>query len=366
LIPRNDPRSAPELVDPDIKDPSSEYPGWIHPHEPGKRLWYITDRVFASQVENNFDVAITSGVSGLLAANLFGRIPVVHMSLGSEVTELPLFRYQKWDLYKCLLSYLARRALTRVDRILSGFSPTIQTIHVLGIEKKLKLWGFPEDVVCNRLRVDTAYYDKLMATYSRYHRVFMWLSRVNYLDKTSSAYKGAENLLDAFENIAREHGDQFIMIIGEHGVDINSFKKMVAERELNRWVHFIPHLSYQKLLSYLSLPNAVVFDELDSRKGELSGVAREALSVGTIVVKALDNDLIELCFGPDCPVVNAYDAPSCQRAMKDLLENNEEYFKKLKKANQSWAAKYLHYEHNVSKLISLIQEIVFCNRLSKS
>ena len=178
----------------------------------------------------------------------------------------------------------------KVNMIFTGFKPTINTIYSLNLDKKLKMWGFPEDVTQNPNRMDTFLFEKLNTEYGSYHRVFLWLSRINYFDKRSSAYKAPEKFLEAFGTIAQEYNSRIKLIIGEHGADINSFKKRVTEKGLNAFIDFIPHQPYQKLLSYLSLPNAVIFDELDKEKGELSGIAREALSVGAVVVKAIDND----------------------------------------------------------------------------
>ena len=363
LIPRDDSRSLPELVDPGIKGATGGYPSWIHNHCPRAKYWYLKSPSFSKHVENEFDVVITSGLSGLLAANLFQNVPIIHMSLGSEVTEIPLLLFKlKVGFQKRLISLFSRRALKRANLILTGFKPTMKTIHALNLEKKLRVWGFPEDVSQNSNRMDASLFEKLNTDYGKYQRVFLWLSRINYLNKSSSAYKGPEKFLKAFEKIAGQYNGRVKLIIGEHGADIDPYKRIIADKGLDVFVDFIPHLPYQKLLSYLSLPNAVIFDELDKEKGELSGIAREALSVGAVVVKTIDSDLIELCFGSACPVVNAFDVPSCYAAMKYMMDCDNEQFKQLKQSSLKWASQYLHYEHNASKLIEYLREIVFCHK----
>lgn len=108
------------------------------------------------------------------------------MSLGSEVTIVPFFLFRRGvGLKDRVLSAFIRRALSRVSCIITGFPPTMESIARLGYAQKMRVWGFPEDVKGNIDRVDAELLKELNTIYCKYDRVFLWLSRLVYLDPNS-------------------------------------------------------------------------------------------------------------------------------------------------------------------------------------
>lgn len=358
-------RSLPEVIDREIeKKGVNVFPSWVHNYNNIGRLWFLKKSNIATQIEKYFDIVVTSGLEGLLSVNHFHNIPLVHMSIGSEVTELPLLMFNfntNWKLR--ITSFFARRALSKVSKISTGFRPTMITIAKLGHIGKMRVWGFAEDVKYNRSRIDKKLLEELNAKYCKYDRVFLWLSRLNYLNKVSATYKGPEKFLKAFKRIVLENKYNVRVIIGEHGHNVNEFRKLVTEEDLDSYIDYVPHMPYWKLLTYLSIKNAVIFDELDKKKGELSGIARESLSVGAIVVKTIDKKLIEMCFGPDCPVFNAFDISTCYDVMVKILNYDNKQFEQVKNRVFDWANKFLHHKQNIPKFIYFLSETIYCNSM---
>lgn len=351
-------RSGPELIDRELE--VNGYPSWICLFNNKHPLWFIVNRKMANSIKKSSDIIVTAGFNGLLSINLFNDIPIVHWSHGSEVTDWPLLLYKlKAGVRSRIASFFARNALSKASLIITQFLPTMRTLEKLRLDHKMKIWGFPEDVRKNQLRRDETLLKELDNKYHKYEKVFLWLSRINYIDRKSSNYKGPERFLEAFRKIVIDNQYNVKAIIGDHGLDIVEFKKLISKEGLETFVEYVPHLPYWKLLTYLSIKNAVIFDEIDKVKGEMSGLARDALSVGAIVVKAIDEQLIELCFGPECPIINADDIHSCYAAMKQILGYNEDQFVKLKNKSWEWANEYLHYEENVLKFVNIMRGLYY-------
>jgi len=353
-------RSLPENIHRELKE--SGYPPWIHTYDNTRYFWFLKHDRVVTHIEENYDIVVTSGGNGLLVARKLRHIPIIHLSLGSEVTELPFLLFSlraKWR--ERLASILLREGLSKADRIITGFRPTIKSLMRTKYHHRVRMWGYPEDVVSNDSLVDRTLQKELNAKYSKYDKVFMWLSRINYLDTSSSAYKGPERFIAALKKIVFMNQYNVRVVIGTHGSDVQEFKTLIADEGLEGYVDYVPHLPYWKLLTYLSTANAVIFDEIDKEKGELSGIAREALSVGAVTVKAIDRDLIQNGFGRGCPVIDAHDVQTCYDAMAKMLNCDTEEFQRLRKVNVKWAHEYLHYKNNIPKFLEILQESIYCH-----
>ena len=80
-------RSAPEMVDRELAEQG--YPDWIRTWEskPGA-AWYLRSGDMGRQIDRDYDIAITSGSQGLLAAHSLS-LPLAHQTLGSDITDRP-------------------------------------------------------------------------------------------------------------------------------------------------------------------------------------------------------------------------------------------------------------------------------------
>lgn len=354
------PRSRPEFVDRRLAD---KYPDWISQYDDKGRISLLLPSKLAKSIEADYDIVITSGASGLLASRHFRRLPVVHLTLGSEVSDFPLrlFRFTASLPWRGA-AWLMRRALRRVNRIITlGFWPEMKALSKLGLLNKTVAWGTPEDAKNNQTLVNRELLDRLNLRYSRHDRVFVWLSRLNFRNPAAPEYKAPEKFLEAFERIALTDKRNVKAIIGEHGDDLEAFKELVRAEHLEPYVDYVPHLPLWELLTYCSIENAVVVDVPNMAHGHIfGGLAREALSVGAVLIHAWDENLISLHYGEGCPVVKAIDAESCRDAMAGLLDMGDDEFRRLKKRSADWARGHLHYEKYVARLAELLRQTIYC------
>ena len=198
----NPARSLPELVDVDLSD---GYSRWIHQYDDTGAFWPLRRREIARQIDRRYDLVVTSGATGLLAAGHFRRAPVVHLTLGGEVSMFPLWVWRrKLSLKWRAACFLMRRNLKRVAKVVTmGFRPELRALEALGHINKTVVWGWPEDPEGNRKRVDRAQLAELAADYADFDKVFIWMTRLNFTDTDSVEYKGAERFLDELMNIFR-------------------------------------------------------------------------------------------------------------------------------------------------------------------
>ena len=355
------PRSRPEFVDRRL---GGNYPDWINEYDDKGAVSFLLPSKLAKSIEADYDVVITSGASGLLAARHFRRLPVVHLTLGSEVSDFPmrLFKGRSGGLAWRGAAWLMRRALAQVAAIVThGFWPEMRALAKLGLLSKTLIWGFPEDAKDNRGLVGRELLDELNARYAPYDRVFVWLARVNYTDRYDVEYKAPEVFLDAFGRLALTDKRNVKAVIGEHGKDIEAFKAMAAARGIGPHIDYVPHLDYWQVLTYFSIDNAVVVDVPDMERGHvLGGLVREGLSVGAAVVAAWDEKVIGLCYGDGCPVQKAWGIDSCYQAMSRAAAMSDDQFRALQQRSAAWAEAHLHYQSRMDELIRLLRQTIYC------
>lgn len=356
------PRSQPEAIDASLSgDDGPVYPDWVQWYDDTSYASYLRGSRVARQVGQSADVVVTMGATGLLAANQIRRTPIVHMCLGSEVIEFPylLTRWRASPAWRTV-AWLCRRGLKRIDRLVIGFRHMLPAVAHFRLQNKTCFWGFPEDAERNAGRSDPGLAAQLERDFSEVDRVFLWLSRLNFLDPGNVNYKAAHVFAQALAEVVRS-GDlprRFKVVIGQHGSDAEAYRSMITDLGLDAVVTYVPHLPYYQLLAYLRQPKTVVFDNLAPQWGGLSGIAREALSVGAAIVKAPDEEMIELTYGPGCPILPASNVAACRDAMVRLLAMDDAALAELRAAHARWAAEYLHYPRNVRRFADILKEVV--------
>ncbi len=372
LIGDKNQRSSPESIDPSL---ATDMPAWIrildwNPEADlrwREGLQRSAPHEEARAIEADYDVVVTSGRRGLLAGRSIREIPVVHLSLGSEVTDLPrkltLRGVEQRDRIKSLY---ARQALAQASAVVTSYSRTVRTLVDLGHGDKTRLWGFPEDIEGNRSRIDEAMRAELDARYADYEVVFIWLSRLNFLDPDAGDYKGAERFLDAYERVVREHpGRRVHAIIGRHGHHAEQFVERVEEKGLGKHIDFVPHLPYWQLLTTMSLRNGAVFDLIDVQLGTLGGVCREALSAGALLAMAIDRTSMDAFYGPDCPILDTPDAEACHRAMLQILDMSGDEKEAYRARIGAWALRHVDRRARVDLFLRIVEEAVHRFRIDR-
>ena len=354
----NPDRSLPELVDVEWSDGYSQ---WIHQYDDTGTFWPLNRSEVARQIDRRYDLVVTSGATGLLAAGHFRHTPVVHLTLGSEVSEFPLWVWRrKLSLKWRAASFLMRRNLKRAAKVVTmGFRPELRVLETLGHKGKTVVWGWPEDPEGNRKRVDRAQLAELAADYAEFDRVFVWMTRLNFLNTDSVEYKGAERFLDAFEMLVRRGAGKVKAIVGAHGYDVEAFKERVVEKGLGDHIDYVQHMPFHRMMAYLSLPNGVVVDVLDAERGHIfGGVVREAMSLGSPVIAAMDSDTVVQCYGPGCPIIKADDVQSCYEGMVRVANMDDADFAQFGQSVGRWADEYLHYDRCVGKLMDVFRSTI--------
>lgn len=365
-------RSQPAHVDRELA--SGEWPDWLKrlPGTPRQSRVGWREVLTPSwpeeiaDLESDTDLVLTSGFHGLFAATAFQKVPVVHFSLGSEVTDLPVRLFGRGERRKIRWeALLARRSLAHVRAVLTSYSRTVLTLHGLGHAHKTRPWGFPEDLDGNVDRIDRELLAELDAQYADYDAVFLWFSRLNFRDPKRADYKGPERFLAAYETLVADGKANVRALIGAHGTDADAFREQVASRGLEDHVDFVPHLPYWKLLTYLSLRNGVVFDLIDVEKGTPGGLVREALSVRAPVVMALDRKSLDVFYGPGCPMLDAPDATQCHQAMRQWLAFSPEERSAYARDCAEWARRVLDRHRATERLLAILREVIYCTEIPR-
>ena len=343
-------RSLPEWEDSHLK---GCYPDWIktvaffpflHLFEPGWRV---------RKLSKGFDVVLTAGNAVIPALNL-GK-PVVFFPVGSDITELP---YLSETFIHGYLSYVYRRRIKKISRIIVGQEDSVQSAQILGVGSKVTRLAFPVDVEKLNRTIHSSIAKKIHDQYGRYERVFFCPSR-KVMNPDSLSYKAPEKLIQAFHLLLEKYPDADIKIImGMHGEDSDAFKDLISSSGIIDKCDFTDHLNLSELHAYMSLPNIVVFDQFAVRNYSiLGGVEREAISIGAKVVSATRTDTPEFIetVGPDCPMYVAFSPEEIFMVCDDILNESKDISLLKRKQSTEWAYKHLHWENSIDTIVKTIE-----------
>ncbi len=353
-------RSLPEAIDPGLKD--GGYPEWIHQYNNSIANILLPDRNVRRHIEDSYDVLVVSGSMGMMSAYKF-EIPMICYSTGPSNQgvikmwdHLGFSHKIKWSVVR----FYTRMTVERCYKVLVHYDPEMYSLARLGQMGKQILFGFPEDVEGNRKRVDSGLLKQLNQKYSAFDKVFLWLGRICFVKKESPMYKGTDKFLEGVERIIHQ-GHNIRVVIGTHGHDWQLLQQMVEEKGLSEHFEWVQHMPYWKLQTYLSIENAVVFDELTDMNCVSSGMFRESLSVGAILVRSYSPILTTAGYGPGCPVLHAETTDEVYERMREVLEWSSERFREEKARVNQWARRYLHWEVQIERLIDILQETVYAH-----
>lgn len=361
MMVRDNARSYPESVD---KALEGGYPEWIKRYDNSRYRTLVVPRSLVRQINQSYDVIVASGLTGMINAFQFD-IPLICMSTGPTnlgVVRMEAFSKGRISLRWEIARFLCRKSVRKADRVVTHYDPEIYSLSKIGQSGKQVMFGWAEDVVGNRNRVDQQLLSELNSKYSKYEKVFLWLSRVNFLDKEGSEYKGAEKFLSAVERIIKDDKRNIRVVLGRHGYDWESFVQMVNDRGLTDYFDYVDHLPFWQLLTYLSIDNAIVFDELTDLTATSSGMFREAMSVGAVLVKSINELLTSLGHGPGCPALPATSEDEVYQRLQEAMAWSPAEWEARKKDTLDWAMKYVHWEPQLRKLILLFREVVYSRR----
>lgn len=341
-------RSLPELVDPEL---ASGYPDWIKVLE--TKDYFDHNPAAVASINSTNDAIVTTGEYGIHQLRHFHGPVLAHLPVGGDVGVTP---WRDFTLFPTAEAQERQRlyllSLGRYNVIVTANPMTQAKLEHFGLKGRVVMWTSPEDVISNREKVDRQVYAELVARYQETPRVFMWLSRL-MLDKQRFANKAVDFFIKALARLLEERPDCPVRVImGDHGPDREEARSLVERLGLGPRVEWVEHQPYTHLLAFLSLPNAVLFDELDPAGDWIGGIGRDALSVGCVTVKSNDPRRAAYLYGPGCPVLHASSEEQCLQRMRQVLD--DDFFQQQKKATLEWADKYMHYPLNVKKFYSRI------------
>lgn len=355
------PRSQPELVDAAVGP--GRYPSWFHDHQSPVAHVPIISRRLAEQLEQRFDVLVVSGTRGLLASNAIRRLPRVLYAIGGEVSEAPFPFAGRWRglhaaAFRILRSRFARKAIRRMDRIIENYEPNLRALDRLGLAGRRVCLGCPENATGNRALVNQHLLRELQDRYHRYHRVFLWLTRVNFLDPQDAAYKGTERYLAALAPMAEDiRAGRIRLVFGAHGHDVPALRQLITTADLDPFVDWVPHLAFPDMLAYLSLPNAVVFGKFGEAQGMPAAIDRDCMTTGTVLISTVDLEYTSRIYGAVPPVLDAVTTPEITARIRQVMEMDDAEFQRVQQQMLAFGMQYIDYRAVVPRFLQLAEHL---------
>ncbi len=316
------------------------YPNWIKQYDNVpffKRIW--VPKYLREHVNNNFDVVIVCGLS-IINSHCF-KIPVLIFPTGGELNDDPFFKkghtIRPMRLIECIIhnysiqkskKILSLGAFTydvkayarlRHKGILSIFTPIDKSFHIKMINKNLL--------------------KKLNEKYSRYDLVILWLSRIN-MKKNSPSYKAPEKFLNETIELLNTTKSKIKIIYGKHGTHVKEFEKKIQQTNMQNFFEAVPHLKYSELQTYLSIKNAVLVETMSDSGGNMSGMARDCMALGTVMITNYNEDV--LSFYPETwPIFKVNKNKDLLLHLRKILKWNKKDFEAHKLNINSWFNKYM-------------------------
>ena len=341
-------RSHPQWEDPALKQ---HRPDWISTFRDGRFPYLFLNRKI-KKMARSYDLILTTGFHVLPVLTL--PKPVVFLPVGRDLTQMPFWCN---TLVNELHGWLYRKRIKKVTRIVTDQEDCVWAARLLGTGNKIYRFPFLVDVRQIEQNINFSLKADLEEKFGHYHCIFFHPTRKN-MDPSRVDYKGADQLLLAFRRFLDRHaGLNVLMVSGLHGLHVDAFRQRVRELDLEDHMVYREHLPLPDLHAWLSLPNVAVFDQFTHNLNALSGIQREAMALGRPVVASTDihSRSFHQVYGPDCPLIPAFDEDDIYRAMERLTLNPPAALWNAT-AVRKWVLKYVHYESRIHEFISVLEQ----------
>ena len=351
LLPENfnHPRSHPQWEEPSLE---GHYPGWIKPFREYRFPYLFVNRKIR-KMARRYDVILTAGFHVLPVLSL--DKPVIFLPVGRDLTQMP-FWSDTW--INEMHSYLYRKRIHRVKRILTDQEDCVWAGRLLGAGERIHRFPFLVDVRQIEQNINIRLKEDLEKEYGHYDCLFFNPTRKN-MDARRMDYKGVDKLLVGYRRFLDRHKDlNVLMVSGLHGLHVDAFKEKVQELDLEDHMVYTGHLTLPDLHAWLSLEHVAVFDQFTQNLNALSGIQREAMALGRPVVTSTDvnTPAFKQAYGPDCPLIPAFDAHDICRAMEQLTRGPSRDSLWNATSIRKWTLKHVHYESRIQELINLLEQ----------
>jgi len=344
----NHSRSQPEWESPSLKE---RYPDWVQTFRE-KRIPYLFLNRKVKRLARHYDIILSTGFY-ILPVLLLNK-PVVFLPSGRDLTQMPFWSDR---LVNELHSYLYRKRIHKIRKILTDQEDCVWAARLLGTGDKIYRYPFLVDAREIERNVNTTLKSSLEKEYGHYQTIFFNPTRKN-MDPARVDYKGIDKLLKAYRRFLDWHGSSnVLMVSGLHGLHVEDFKNRVRELDLQQDIAYTGHLPLPDLHAWFSLKNVVVFDQFSQNLNALSGIQREAMALGRPVVSATDihSAAFKQAYGPDCPLLPAFDEQQIFRAMQALKDISTSPGIPDSRSTRQWIMDHLHYESRINELIRLLK-----------
>lgn len=315
-------------------------------------------------IEARYDLVVATGRSGLIASRLI-KLPKVLNVNGSEVGGLPYthLRRDRRGLRKIsrglVQAQLARSALRRMSLIFDNYLPNLLVLRRLGLAHLVIPGLGAEDCAHNRRLVNAPLLERLTDRYRDAKRVFLWLSRLNFSRPADRQYKGSERFVQALASMrAQLERGQIRVVVGRHGEEVDAFMQLPEVKRLSSQIDWVDHLDYSDLLTYLSIPNAVLFSVFGERQRDFGGIDRDAATVGTVTVSSATDEFMGRIYGASAPILHAVTASQIAGRMKQVLEMDDVTFNELQSEMAAFGLEYVDYSVIIPKMLDYFRTLL--------
>jgi len=346
-------------------------PDWVIGAEKSNKQLIISTLIKSRDIDyinKNFDVVIISGKRALIFS-LKIKLPKLLVPVGYEVCylldktsilkTLKRILYHPKFVFEIYLNFVSLIALKSLNGIFDSFEHNFRIYKHFNLEKILYPKSIGEDCEKVRKLVDKKTIQALEKETAKAKKVFLWFSRLNYRNLSSPNYKGVDLFLKALEDILPllENGE-VLVYIGKHGIDTEPFIELAKKSPVYHYIRWREHLEYPKLLSYLSLKNAILFTDFGKNNSGVSGIGRDALVLGTVTINSCTDKATTLQYGKPAPKNYASTPKEITEQIYRLLGMSDEKFRNCQNRNKQYSDTHMDYKNYLKWFYQDVEKVI--------
>ena len=333
-----------------------------------RKVFFYGHDVF-TDLNKNYDIAIISGWNALIVSRHL-KIPKFFIPVGYEIhTHARLNRFFP-NPAKLLLnfseikrnyfySYLTRYSLKKIDYICDWFTFTLKVYKSLGLTSRVVPIPIPENCELTRSLINAELKNAIEEESMKYKRVFLWFSRLHFLNPDNASYKGIELFMEALEKLNMEiPNNNFLVYMGKHGFEVKEFEERFSKYGIYKKIKWLDHLEYPDLVTYLSLDNAVLFTDFGKVNSGIGGICRDGYCVGVPMINSTLEETMVSQYGSPGPRIYADSEDSIYDAMKKMLVISDKEFATIKNNTLEFGETYIGFLSFYSKIMGLYENKV--------
>jgi len=115
-------------------------------------------------------------------------------------------------------------------------------------------------------------------------------------------------------------------------------------------------LDYSDLITYLAIPNAVLFTEFGDVNSSINGITRDGYAIGIPMVNSSKDEIMVAQYGASGPRFFCQTVEEIKNTMKYILHLSNNDFEELKKKTLEYGNNYLDYKNYIPALVKLVKQ----------